>query len=238
MAVHFIHVSKAGGTALRHAIRAARVKAGGQLVSPWGDVWGHDHRFRFSDIAADDKAVIPLRDPVSRFLSGFYSRFRKGAPRHCIEWTADERTSFELFPTPQTLADALAEPEGSLREQAVFAMGAIGHVKYSMTHWTGTPDYVRKHVERVLYVLRQETLDDDWEALKELLDLPRDQKLPSDAVTAHRTTYPGSREISAEGVRALRAWYADDYELLEIGERVRAATAAESVQPQLHRAPR
>jgi Sulfotransferase family len=197
------------------------MRAGGKLESPWGEVWGHDHRFRFADVDADHKAVIPLRDPVARFLSGFYSRLRKGAPRHLVEWTDEERRSFESFPTPQALADALAQPSGRLREQAELAMRSIGHLKYPMTHWTGTPDYVAANIDRVLYVARQETLDEDWEALKEILDLPRDQQLPTDAVTAHRTDYAGSRDISADGIRALRAWYADDYELLEIGERVR-----------------
>lgn len=223
MAVHFIHVSKAGGTALRHAIRSARVNAGGQLLSPWGEVWGHDHRFRLSDVGAEHKAVIPLRDPVSRFLSGFYSRLRKGAPRHLVEWTEEERTSFERFPTPQALADALAEPSGPQRDDAELAMRSIGHLKFSMTHWTGSPDFVRRHIGLVLYVARQETLDEDWERLKGLLELPRDQALPRDAVAAHRTDYAGSRDLSPEGIAALQAWYADDYELLRIGDDVRAA---------------
>ena len=238
MAVHFIHVSKTGGTALRHAIRAARMRAGGNLQSPWGEVWGHDHRFRFSDVEADHKAVIPLRDPVARFLSGFYSRLRKGAPRHLVEWTDDERTAFESFPTPQALAGALAQPSGPLREQAEFAMRSIGHVKYPMTHWTGTPEYVAANIDRVLYVARQETLDEDWEMLKELLNIARDQQLPTDDVTAHRTHYAGSRDLSADGIRALRAWYADDYELLEIGDTVRESGASPMASRQLRTAPR
>lgn len=221
MAVHFIHVSKAGGTALRYALRASRVRAGGQLVTPWGEIWGHDHRFRLRDMGADDMAVIPLRDPVTRFVSSFYSRLRRGAPRHFIEWTARERQSFEWFPTPQSLADALAEPSGEPRDRAEFAMQAIGHVQWPMTHWTGTPKYVRKHIKKILYVARQESLDEDWERLKELLDLPREQMLPDDAVLAHRSTHTDDREISPKGVRALREWYADDYELLELCEDLR-----------------
>jgi hypothetical protein len=222
MAVHLIHISKAGGTALRHAIRAARMTAGGELVSPWGDVWGHDHRFRFSDVGRDDKAILAFRDPVSRFLSGYFSRRRKGAPRYLIEWTAAERQSFEWFPTPQELADALAEPGGEPRERAEFAMESIRHLNRPMTFWTGKPSYLRKHIDQVVFVARQETLDEDWEKLKELLDLPREQMLPHDEITAHRTTYDGDREISEKGVQALREWYADDYELIEIGEELRA----------------
>jgi Sulfotransferase family len=221
VAVHFVHVSKAGGTALRYAIRAARLTAGGQLVSPWGEVWGHDHRFHFSDVGPDDKAVLALRDPVSRFLSSYYSRLRKGAPRYLIEWNKGERQSFEWFPTPQALVDALAEPSGELRERGEFAMRSIHHVNRPMTHWTGKPSYLRKHIDKVLYVARQETLDDDWERLKDLLDLPRGQMLPHDPVDAHRTEYDRDVEISEKGLAALRSWYADDYELLEIGEEVR-----------------
>lgn len=221
MPVHFIHVSKAGGTALRYAIRAARLSAGGELVSPWGELWGHDHRFRFADVGKDEKAVFALRDPVSRFISAYYSRLRKGAPRYAIEWTDAERQSFEWFPTPHELADALAEPSGEPRERAEFAMGSIRHLNRPMTFWTGKPSYVRRHLEKVLYVARQETLDDDWERLKELLDLPRDQMLPHDAITAHRTTYDRNVRLSEKGMHALRDWYADDYELLEIGEEVR-----------------
>jgi hypothetical protein len=223
MAVHFIHVSKAGGTALRYAIRAARLDAGGRLESPWGDVWGHDHRFRFADVGRGDKVVLPLRDPISRFLSGYYSRLRKGAPRHFSDWTEAEARSFEWFPTPQALADALAEPSGELRSRAEFAMRSVWHLNRPMTFWTGKPSYVRRHIDKVLYVARQETLDEDWEKLKELLDLPRDQMLPADADVAHRTQYTADddRTISEPGLHALRAWYADDYEVLEMADELR-----------------
>jgi hypothetical protein len=223
MAVHFIHVSKAGGTALRHAIRVARVNAGGSLPTPWGEVWGHDHRFRFENVEDDDFVVIPLRDPVSRFVSGFYSRLRRGAPRFSIEWTRGERQAFEWFPTPQALADALSEPSGELRQRAEVAMKSIAHVNRPMTRWTGKPDYVRKRLGNVLYVARQETLAADWEALKELLDLPRDLMLPEDDLLAHRTVYTAEddRAISERGTIALREWYAEDCELLDLGEEFR-----------------
>ena len=221
MAVHFIHVSKTGGTALRHGIRASRVKAGGSLVSRWGEVWGHDHGFRLSDVGPDDVAVVPLRDPVARYVSAFVSRLHRGAPRYFNEWTDAERRSFDWFPTPQALADALAEPSGELRERAEFALRSIRHVKKPMTHWTGEAHYVRERIGTVLYFARQETLGADWEVLKELLGLPKEQMLSSDPVIAHRTHYLADREISAKGVSALREWYAGDYDVLALAEAVR-----------------
>lgn len=221
MAVHFIHVSKAGGTAIRYALRKARRASGGELVTPWGPVHWHRHSYRLCDVPKGDKAIFALRDPISRFVSGFYSRQRQGAPRYVREWSVAERQSFEWFPTPQALADALAEPPGETRKQAEFAMESIRHLQRRLTLWTGDPASFRKQLDKVLYIARQETLDDDWGKLKELLELPSELALPRDDVTAHRTTYPSDVSISDRGVAALRAWYADDYEVLAIGESVR-----------------
>lgn len=221
MAVHFVHVAKTGGTAVRYAIREARRENGGRLESPWGPVWAHDHRFGLWDLEPDDKAVLIFRDPVSRFVSGFNSRLRRGAPRYMLEWTRAERRAFEWFPTPHALADALARRRGVTRRRAEFAMRSIRHLKRPMTFWTGDPEYFRTHLHQVLYVARQETLDDDWETLKELLGLPRGQSLPADPVVAHRSPGGEDTAISERGVRALRRWFADDYELVEIGEALR-----------------
>lgn len=225
MAVHFIHVSKAGGSVLRYAIRQARKQSGGKLESQWGPIWGHNHLFRLSDIEPEDMAIFPLRDPVTRFVSGFYSRLREGAPRYYIRHTRAERQAFEWFPTPQELAEALADRWGPRRLRARFAMQSIGHLKRGQTFWTGKPSYVRSNLDRVLYIARQETLSEDWEKIKELLDIPRDVALSQDDTIAHRTEYTGDRNISEKGTQALRRWYADDYRLLAIADEVRAGTA-------------
>jgi len=225
MAVHVLHVSKTGGTAMRYAIRRERLAAGGTLPSPWGPIWAHEHGFRLTDVPKGDKAVITLRDPISRFLSGFCSRQRKGAPRHCREWTDAERMAFKWFSTPQELADALAEPPGETRERAEFAMRSITHLKRRLILWTGRPAYLLRHVDKVLYFARQETLDDDWERLRELLELPTGVILPRDDVVAHRTIYPYDLALSDRGVEAVRAWYAEDYEVLAIAEHLREGLA-------------
>jgi hypothetical protein len=222
MAVHFLHVSKAGGSAIRYALRKAKRTAGGELVTPWGPIKTHRHSFGLHDLSDGEKAFFALRDPVARFVSGFYSRQRQGAPRYVREWSKAERQSFEWFATPQALADALAEPSGETRKRAEFAMESIRHLRRRLTLWTGDPNYFRKHLDKVLYIARQETLDDDWERMKELLELPAELALPRDDIVAHRTVYPDNRPISDKGIEALRAWYADDYEVLQIGEDVRA----------------
>jgi hypothetical protein len=91
MAVHFLHVSKAGGSAIRHAFRKAKQAAGGELVTPWGPLESHRHSFGLRNVPKSDKAIFALRDPVGRFVSGFYSRQRQGAPRYVREWSDAER---------------------------------------------------------------------------------------------------------------------------------------------------
>ena len=170
-------------------------------------------------------AIFTLRDPISRFLSGFCSRQRKGMPRHFREWSDAERTSFEWFSTPQDLADALAEPSGETRERAEYAMRSIAHIRRRLTTWTGKPAYLLRHLDKVLYIARQETLDEDWERLTELLELPRGAPLPQDDIAAHRTFYPYDLTLSDRGVAALRTWFAGDYEVLRIAEHVRQGLA-------------
>ena len=221
MALHFIHVSKSGGSALRHAIRQARDENGGTLECEWGPIWGHDHRFRIYHVKKGEKAVFALRDPLTRFVSGFYSGLRKGAPRYDIGWSKGEAKAFARFSTPRELADALASSDPTFRGHAESAMRSIRHVSRLQARWTGYPPYLRKHIDKIFYVARQETLDEDWERLKELLDMPRHVLLPRDEVTAHKTAYPADRTLSEEGKRALREWYAVDYELLEIADDLR-----------------
>jgi Sulfotransferase family len=223
MAVHFIHVGKSGGTALRHGVLAVRELRGGDtLESPWGEVYAHrGHRRRLSDTPEGDVVVFSLRDPITRFVSGFYSRLNKGAPRHFREWSEEERQSFEWFQTPVELADALAVPRGELHDRAAFAMRNIRQLKRRLTHWTGKPNYFRQNTDKVLYIARQETLDEDWEKLKELLGFPPEIMLPRDDIAAHRTSYPRDVAISERGRLALRQWYSEDFKVLLIAEDLR-----------------
>jgi Sulfotransferase family len=229
LAVHVIHVGKAGGTVLRHTLRKAKAASGGVLLSQWGPIWAHKgHRYALRDVPRNDKAIFSLRDPITRYISGFYSRQRKGQPRLFREWSDEERQSFEWFQTPEELADALAQPPGVQRRRAEYAMRSIRHVSRPMTHWTGTPAYLRRNLGKVLYIARQETLADDWERIKELLGLPPDLMLLSDPVAANRTEYPRETVMSTEGAAALKRWFAVDYELLEVAEDFRQGRAPRS----------
>lgn len=222
MAVHFLHIRKAGGTAITHALRQAAKRSGGTARTPYGEVVNHPHSFRLVDVEPGDFAVLSVRDPVSRYVSGFYSRLRKGAPRYNREWSDRERKAFGWFETPQALAEALASKRGRQRERAEFAMNSIRHLRRHLVWWTGEPEEFRTRLPQVLYIARQETLGDDWQNLKVLLELPPSLELPSDPVVAHRSTGPEDRTLTPKMAAAVRDWYAQDYRLLEVCEEYRA----------------
>jgi hypothetical protein len=230
MTVHFIHVGKCGGTALRFAVRQAQEEAG-PIESPWGPVSAEPgHKVTLADVPDGDKAVLAFRDPLSRFVSGFYSRLRKGRPRHFREWSDAERKAFGWFQTPEELADALGDGWRQ-RRRAEHAMRSIRQLRRPMTQWAGQPAFFRENLDKVLYVARQETLDEDWARLKELLDIPRDVLLPKDDRGAHRTSYPRDTAIGERGREAIARWYAEDYELIEIADSLRDGRYGPSATP-------
>ena len=92
-AVHFLHIGKTGGSAIKHAINK-------NCPDSEYEIHFYRHAVKLRDIPKGEKFVFILRDPVTRFVSGFYSRQRQGKPRYNIPWRPKEKTAFETFSTP------------------------------------------------------------------------------------------------------------------------------------------
>lgn len=226
MTLHFVHVGKTGGTAMRRALRGNGLaygsmdEPGDAPVTPYGRIELHRHEFHLDDVPEGDFAFFCLRDPVSRFVSAFYSRLNKGQPRFYYEWSQAERRAFEAFPTPQRLAAALGSDDDEERRQARKAMRSIRHME-PMCRSVGTPMQLRAQRHKVVYVCRQETLGRDWEQLKALLGLPRRARLPRGPVRAHRRDPSLDVRLDAEAIETLRSWYRGDYRLLAYCDQLR-----------------
>ena len=65
----------------------------------------HGHSATFHDVPNGDLVVFFVRDPVSRFVSGFYSRQRQGLPAHNSPWNVGEKVAFDKFATANDLAE-------------------------------------------------------------------------------------------------------------------------------------
>lgn len=204
--VHFLHIPKTGGSAVRHALREA-----------WSFRYRlvlHSHGVTLQRIPRGEAVVAFLRDPITRFYSAFYSRKRQGRPRYDVPWSDAERLAFERFPHANDLAEALSAPLETDRWAARIAMASIQHVNAPMSDWLGTPEYVLTRKEDLLYVGFQETLNADYEKLCRRLGLHAQLGLPSDAVLAHRNPVDAGPPLTERSVANLSIYYKSDVQLL------------------------
>jgi len=182
----------------------------------------HGHQTRLSDVPRDHQVVFFVRHPISRFVSGFCSRQRRGLPRHHYEWNPAEVEAFHHFQKANDLAEALSanDPRVSLRARE--AMRGISHVKNTYSDWFSGEQELDDRLESILLVGLQEKLTSDFEHLKILLKLPETISLPGDDTLAHRTPPEFDRRLSVLAQRNLSQWYADDIRLYEYCIQLRA----------------
>jgi hypothetical protein len=204
--LHMLHIGKTGGTALKAAL--AKTAPGGMRLIL------HTHGVSLSQIPAGEQCFFIVRDPVSRFVSGFLSRQRQGRPRYNFPWEAAERHAFDAFETPNDLASALSSPNAARRQEAEVAMAAIGHVRDRYLRWLGDAAYLRQRRSDILFVGSQEMLEEDVARLS--LVLGTKIVLPSDEIVSHRSPADLERHLEPQSVANIAAWYRDDYSLLRV----------------------
>lgn len=208
--VHFLHIGKTGGTAIKHALNGVSAER--------YEIHLHPHEYRLRDAPVGDGVFFFLRDPIARFVSGFYSRQRQGLPRAHFPWKRAERVAFSRFSSPNGLAIALSSEDAEERAVAVSAMNSIGHVKLHYSNWFGDESYFLSRSGDVLFVGRQETLDEDFERLKAVLGLPAETALPEDDVESHRNPPGLDTSLESEAIENLRSWYREDYRFAALCE--------------------
>jgi hypothetical protein len=121
----FLHIGKTGGTAFRNVISKHNRMASPTCVDYIS------HRGSMSEIAAQDltgNLIFFIRDPVSRFVSAFNSRLRKGRFGE-RDWTPAEEAAFAYFRTPNELGEGLGSLNPIRRYKAWRAVKSIGHLK-------------------------------------------------------------------------------------------------------------
>jgi hypothetical protein len=208
--VHMLHVRKTGGTAVKAALENAALPADLRLLV-------HGHSISLAKIPVSDDVFLFLREPVSRFVSGFEMRRREGRPRHYRAWSPAERRAFERFDSADDLALGLVARDTSTRNAAERAMADIYHVRSHLTDWLVDEAEVRARRDRLIFVGWQERLDVDFAQLVALLGLPATTSLPDDEFVANRASATDrARELSGDGADIIRAWYADDYRLIAL----------------------
>ena len=207
--VHFLHLGKTGGSAVKYAIE--------NCANPHVRyaVYLHPHEITLRDVPEGEKFFFFLRDPVSRFVSGFYSRQRQGRPRYFLPWTPDEKIAFERFSSPNELAAALSSGGGEKKAAAEAAMRSILHVKDSYWSWFESEQYFSSRLPDLFFVGFQERLADDFAIVKSRLGLPA-VSLPVDEVHAHRNPAGLDKRLEERAMANLADWYAADFRFVDL----------------------
>lgn len=207
--VQFLHVSKTGGTTLKQMLLRASITTTGdgrpivlnrhQVTMPAALARGNQ-----------DQVAFFLRHPVPRFVSGFNSRLRQGAPAHVAPWRADEKIVFKRFRAANEVAEALSAMNLELQNRAIHAMNALTHTRWKIVDWLVSPAYLEPRLDRIAFVGFQETFDEDVVGFFTRLGLGE-----PDVAHHHEAPATDSTELSETAQRNLRSWYADDIALYE-----------------------
>jgi Sulfotransferase family len=230
--VHFLHIPKTGGTAITTALSGHETSGDYELVI-------HDgHGVQLADIPLGEKIFFFMRDPISRFVSGFYGRQRQDFPRYDAPWDANEEAVFRRFNTPNDLALALSSDDRDLQLAAATALKSLLQIKMPLQTWLKSESYLRSRRYDILFIGFQESLNDDFELLRRILNLPGEVKLPEDQVAAHRNPAHVDRRLEAEAVRNLKIWYERDYRFFDICKDIAAQIRSEFEESSRNRAVR
>lgn len=206
---HLIHIGKTAGTALKWALDPVVCTGRYELRL-------HDHEVTLTDVPRGERVFFTVREPIDRFVSGFYSRRRQGQPRYHYPWSPQEETAFRTFATADSLAAALSCSDQERQTAAVAAMNSIQHVRDSYWRWFDSPRYFTGRLEDVLLILWTPALTESFAQLCGLLEVRGDVGLPGDGVSAHRGPGGIDRTISEPARANLRTWYASDYAFLQL----------------------
>jgi hypothetical protein len=207
--LHVLHLGKTGATALKQVLLDNRAASNHELLL-------HGHDVTIFDVPIGESFMFIVRDPTSRFLSGFNGRLREGRPRYHYPWRTEEKVAFATFTTPDQLASALSSEDGAERRQAEDAMRGIGHVNTSCWYWFADEKVFRGRLPDVFFIAFQDRLDEDFELLKRKLSLPDEARMPVDGRLAHRTPAGFDQELGDVARCNLERWYEGDLAFIEM----------------------
>ncbi len=212
--LHFIHVGKTGGSAIAFALK-------GYTKNHVYHIRFQGHKTKLTDIPVGEKLFFCVRDPIDRFVSGFYSRQRQGRPKYNSPWRKAEEIAFGIFKTPNELALALSSDDDTRKANAEFAMHSIAHVKSSYWDWFVDASYFKKRIPDILFVCHQHRLQEDFKQLRNILGIPVDVELPAkNLVAAHANPVGLDRGLEDQAKRNLQSWYAADYTFLALVDEI------------------
>lgn len=200
--IAFLHIGKNAGTQIMHLA---------QQLKPHGvHVHQLPHSKKLYEVPPGMEYFFSIRDPITRFKSGFYSRKRKGQPRIYAEWSRSEAVAFSRFEHANELAEALfrGDAAGYLAAQAI---QSIRHTAMQQIDWFERIGFL--DLRPPVWIIRQERFAEDFATFLNRLGVRAaygDLTPAQDATTAHSNDYSQVPPLSDLAKQNLRRWYSRD----------------------------
>jgi hypothetical protein len=202
--IHYLHIGKTAGTQIKSIITQIN-----QTTHKFR-ITAHPHHIQLRHINLSHEYFFSIRSPTTRFLSGFYSRKRKGRPRYNREWSDHERRSFAIFQHANELAESLFE-DSSMGLQAFCAMKSIQHCAYNQCDFFNTLGFIFE-IREPIAIIRQEFFKQDIEWFCSVIGLDFSVSISDNHIVVHANEYAGCPPLSEKALRNLRDWYRQDFE--------------------------
>jgi hypothetical protein len=210
--IAFLHIGKNAGTQIR--LLSKQIEAlSGKTIRRYG------HSTKLLQIDASIPYFFSIRNPISRFKSGFYSRKRKGQPRIYKEWGEGEARAFADFEDANDLAESLFD-DGLRGRKAFMAIESIAHnARHQVDNFVRN-DYFLE-MRPPIWIIRQESFEQDFEQFLMKADVGvrfRDLVIAKDELSSHRNSYDKVPELSPKAKDNLMQWYKRDLEFYRVCE--------------------
>lgn len=202
--MHILHIDKCGGTFVMDFFESVDSPVDYKLILNPHDVF-------LTDVKANEVAMVTLRNPVTRFISGFNCRKRMGKPLDLIPYTVSEEKVFKVFQTADALACALSSDDPHLQALARFGMVNVNHINWCQAKWFPSKWIdLREKSPCLMKICIQESLNSD------LIDFCAAFGIDSRAIEEKprlRESSEPNSALSAVAEENIRRWYSEDYEL-------------------------
>ncbi len=207
--VHILHISKTGGVALNTALQPYRRSGPYSLIL-------HPHMICLRHVPRGQKVVFFLRDPVTRFVSAYNYQRRVIVSGGMHSSVSKEADIIRRWQTAQDFANGLADPKR--HDQAAQDIGTLRQIRHGYTDWLSSPKALLDRSDDILFIGRQERLDEDAAKLFRLFGLTG-AALPQGEQEANHAPPTSDVRLSDAGAAALRHRYASCYQIIDTCQR-------------------